>query len=473
MNIKKKEYNASPETDLVTALIVSDRFIQEIYPILNTKYLQSSYVKIVVKWCLEYYKHYKKAPGKMIQDIFNSKVREKAIHSENDAEMIETFLQNISDKFEAQESFNERFILDQSEKYLAERKLVALVEDIHANISSGKIDAAELAVAKHIKTERPAASSIDVLNDKESIALAFHEEEDFIFRFPGKLGDAVGNLNRGDFLSFLAPMKRGKTFWLMDVALRCTLRQLKVLFISLEMNRNAVLRRWYQNFLGETRMGEVKEIPIPYFPEDIEGDVTAEDILIKEIKKRGVTHHGVMKKIKQMKTLTRGGGLRLVCYPSNMASVETIKTEIGNLAHYQKFYPDVIVVDYADVLAPEPDSPKDYRHRIDHTWKTLRGLAQEINGLVVTASQSTRSTFSKDITEEDTAEDIRKLAHVTHMLSLNQNKAEKQKHAMRVGVLVSRNEEFHTDKNIMVLQQFGIGKAYIDSKFAKLSDKEK
>ena len=53
----------------------------------------------MAQWCLDYYQQYEKAPQSTIQDIFNSKVRNNGF-DEDEEELIEKFLSDLSEKFE-------------------------------------------------------------------------------------------------------------------------------------------------------------------------------------------------------------------------------------------------------------------------------------------------------------------------------------------------------------------------------------
>lgn len=463
MEIKRTEVSADSERLILTGYIVSDYFLNQINLIHDDKYFETGFVRIVAKWCILYFKKYKKAPGSHIQGIFVEQKENKRI-SEDVLELIEDFLTDLSSDFEQSTNINAAYILDVAEKYFSMRKLELLTQNISGLLVSDQIDKAEQAVASHVRVQRPQSGSVDVIRDKKAAMHALNEERDILLELPGGLGELIGVIERGDFLSFMGPMKRGKTFWLEDIAVRLMFRQLKVLFISMEMPKNQMLRRIYQNFLGEPRIE--KDITVPYYDED---DI----IQYKMVHKKGLTSKAVMRKLKSMELAIKNGSFRLICYPAYSANVSVIKTEIENLRHYEGFHPDAVVIDYADILAPEPGSPKEYRHRINETWLAIRNLAQEIHGLTVTASQSGRGTFSNDIKEEDTAEDVRKLAHVTHMIALNQTKEEKKSQIMRLNVLVSRNEEFFDGHELEVLYNYGIGKAYLDSRMKEKKSHKK
>jgi replicative DNA helicase len=452
--IKRVKVNSDQEKNLITGLITSDRFIRELYPILHPKNLKSTYSRRIAKWCLEYYKKYELAPKKEIQKIFQIKLREEKIPEEEENYITE-FLKNLSKQYEQKADYNETFYLDESEKYLAERKVSLLFEDVADSLESGKVSQAETLITEFVRERRPLSSSIDIINDKEAILAALREEEDIMFRYPGALGNIVGDMQRGDFVSFMAPMKRGKTWWLENFGYRCLIRRLSVLFVTLEMPKNQVIRRFHQILSAETK--RQCEIVLPKFSDDNE-------IIYETIKKKGLTAKRVLSRLKEMQPMIAGGNLRILCRPSRSMNVEDLKSEIYNLSHYEKFFPDVVIIDYADILAPEKGSGNEVRHRIDETWAKMRSLAQEINGLVVTATQASRSTFTTDIEEQDTPEDIRKLAHVTHMIILNQSREEKKALMMRVGVLVARENDFHLDNEALVLYQYAIGQSCIDSR---------
>lgn len=455
MQIKRKIITTEQENKLITGLIVSDKFIQDLIPILDVKLLQTTHAKNIARWCIDYYRAYEKAPAKDIQDIYNNKKNEFNA-DEDEFEIIENFLLNLNEKFE-QEDFNHKFFLDDAEKYLASRKLEELSSNVKGLLLNGDIDEAELKIAKHTRTERPQGTSTDVLKDKNKIIEAANQEDDVILNMPGCLGESIGPICRGDFFSVIGPMKRGKTWWLEDFAVRLMLQEKKVLFVSLEMSESQMIKRIYQSFLAQTRREQ--KIDIPYFDD--------RNILSKTVQKKGLKANQILKKANALDKIIKNGAFRLICYPSYSANIADVKTEIYNLAYYNNFIADAVIFDYADIMAPEPDSPKDYRHRINHTWMAMRGLAQEINGLCITASQSDRSTFNKNVEEDNTSEDIRKLAHVTHMMALNQTKEDKKLGVMRTTMLASRNEYFSTDDEVVVLYQYGIGKAYLDSRWKK------
>ncbi len=154
---------------------------------------------------------------------------------------------------------------------------------------------------------------------------------------------------------------------------------------------------------------------------------------------------------------------KLACFPNDSISVNGINTELALWEKYENFVPDVIVVDYADILAAI-DTRLEFRHRENQTWKALRALSQVRRCLVVTATQSDAASYGKErLNLSNFSEDKRKYGHVTMMLALNQTPEEKRKGLMRIGQLVVREDEFDTDRDVVVLQCLAIGRPFLGS----------
>ena len=456
MRLKKREsIDVDSERDVVTAMIISTEFLTESQTFLDVGLLRLGYARTVAKWCNEYYEKYKQAPKDSIQSLFD--IKSRAIKDKEQVELIRDFLSDLSGEFD-ENTFNAQYALDKAENYLKVRSLEGLRDDLSASLLVNDASAAELSLANYNRVGRPDSIGVDVLTDTSSIIDAIYEENEVLFQYAGALGALISYFARGELFGITAPMKRGKTYWLIDLAIRALLAKLKVLFVSLEMDKNQIMRRVYQNFLGETK--DEMEIDLPYFDED-------NFIDYKKVQKKGLAGGKALKKAKALKRFVRTGSLRLACFPAYSINVEDLRSHVLRMIHFEGFVPDVIITDYADIFAPERNAPKEYRHRLDMTWKSHKALAQEFHCLVATGSQSNKMTLSKDIDQGDVAEDVRKLAHVSCMVGLNQNKDDKRNNIMRVKVLVHRHEFFHVDDEVIVLEHKGIGKPYLDSRFKK------
>jgi replicative DNA helicase len=147
--------------------------------------------------------------------------------------------------------------------------------------------------------------------------------------------------------------------------------------------------------------------------------------------------------------------------------------DLDRLEDYEGFVPDVIIVDYFDILAPE-DEREIGRDRIDSVWKKGKQIADIRNILLVTASQANRlSIEKKNVKQVHASEDLRKLAHVDCMFSINQMPAEKKRGIMRIGIMAHRHKDFNELESTIILQNLEVGQPLLDSEYGVIDTEDK
>lgn len=503
MLVRRSRVEREIEDKILTAMIVSDDFCRNAIPFMDPALLQSPHAQIVVRWVLEYYKTYNTAPGATIREIFNARKMEL---EDADSRMIETYLTNLSAQFEEDPQINVDYALDQTTNYLRRRNVEVLTDTAKALIVDGKVDMAEAIISGYKNVARTLSPWVNPFTD-ENIREAILTEEETLFQLPGKLGELLGGFQRGWLIGFMGPMKRGKTWWLQEVAIQALLSRLRVAFVSLEMDWKTIARRMYKRITatgdargmfvypvfdcafnqdGTCQKAERKNrlvlldaegnpppfrIDNPYQicdfcrdkPHPIGANFGAALWYIAneraQLYPRDIRHR--VGGVKRM----FGDNIRIIGYPAYEANVADIKRAMDVLEDTEGFVPDVLVVDYADILRPE-DARLTGRDRISETWMMLKNTAQKRHLLVCTASQTTREAIDKkNVTQKDTPEDIRKIAIADAMFTLNQTRAEKRKKVMRIGTMIHRHRAFDEFRHVHVLQQFDLGQTALDSDF--------
>jgi len=154
---------------------------------------------------------------------------------------------------------------------------------------------------------------------------------------------------------------------------------------------------------------------------------------------------------------------KLCTYPNSTLTVREIERLLREWEREDGFRPDVIVIDYVDIMRPERRYDQ-FRHQQNELWMRLRALSQEWKCLVVTATQCASSGYDKELLRlSDFSEDKRKYAHVTAMYGLNQTVEEKKLGLMRINALVLRDEECNPNETVKVLQRLQIGRPVLES----------
>jgi replicative DNA helicase len=502
MSFTRKGIDTKIEAQIVTGMVVSDRFLQGVAPILRLEYLTSSYAKTVARWCLEFHATYNKAPQEHIQDIYDGYKRSGQTFE--DLELIGEFLNRLSKHYEEEQGpFNVDYILDKAELYFKERALKLLVAGVDSHLAGGKVLEAQEEVATFIAVSRVATEGCEPFLDEVVVRNAFEADEEVLFTLPGDLGEMIGPFKREYLVAAAAPMKRGKSGMLLDIALQAYYSKLNVVVFNLEMSRGQVVERiaravtglprrggeyffplWdcLENQLGtcaenglhnptvavNTRKGiERKPFTTPKYKTCIKCDKVNMSAWAEVKKLTGLTTEKAIQHLTNIGKMFPNSKFKLVTWPAYSAGLHEIHSCLRSWEYMEEFLPDIIVVDYADILKPDTKFLEE-RHNLDRIWKGLKALAQSTKTAVVTATQTRRSTLEKgDVGQADIAEDIRKLAHVDVMWGISQTPDEKRVGLARVGILGQRHDDFDVISQCYIIQQLKCGQFCLDSKFKR------
>lgn len=453
--MQRRKVTADHERDMVANMIMSDEFLKDIRLILDVSLIRSPYARRMMTWCVKYYEKYEEAPKEEMRSIFLS---QKEYMDEDESSYMERVFETLPEP----KSGNYTYRLDQAETYLKRRKLETLSEQIRGDLEEGDVARAENRVASFERVERPRGEGVDLFEDEDRVGHAIVTMEESMIFVPGVLGEMLGPFYSGDLVAVGGPPKRGKSWWLMFFAMCAVNSRLRVLFVSLEMLERQSIRRFVQMITSSSIRDQ--GLTVASFSEDDNGKF---ELVQKMESSEKFTIVRWRAALKELRRLNRESRLKILSFPQDTLNVEDLELHLENMAYFDGFEPDVIVVDYADIMAPERNASREYRHRLDQSWKSLRGLAQKRNCLVFTGTQTDRSTLRRDAGADNVAEDMRKLAHVAKMIGLNQSKQEKKLGVMRLGVWVERHDHSYETDEVVVTQALGIGKPYLDSRWKK------
>jgi replicative DNA helicase len=135
------------------------------------------------------------------------------------------------------------------------------------------------------------------------------------------------------------------------------------------------------------------------------------------------------------------GQLIIKEYPTKSATTRTINIHLEKLRQ-KGIEPDMIIVDYADLLKPSPTGFKsqELRHSLGNTYEELRGIGQTWDIPVWTASQTNRSGLNAEvITMESISEAFNKCFVADFICSISRNMEDKTENKGRMFVAKNRN----------------------------------
>lgn len=492
--IKRKKINVRVEKQIITGMIVSKEYMQSVYPLVDLSYFRNSFTRKIAGWAIEFYECYEEIPFDNIKNIFDS---EKQKLKEAETKLISSLLVEISNKYEREKGLNVPYLTDETEAYFKKRELEITAGNLRVLLEKGDVRGAEDQISSFRRIQKLTSDWINPLDD-EQIDKTFEQKDVDFFRMPGRLGEFLGNMERDWLIGISGAFKKGKTWLLQEFEVMGVLSSLRVAHFSLEMSKKNTKERLYKKLTGGHKEGE--ELVFPCFdcaknqddscemerrvcdepvPEEYDidndyqpctvcrGDKTDSYEIATWFEIIKVPPFDVNTVGNRLSSWQRNYNdmLRVKVYPRFSANIADIKRDLDLLEQLEGFVPDVILIDYADILKPEDDNSVGV-DKEDRTWIALSQLGAERHALVIVPTQVTKSgQDAKTLGIEHTAKWVGKLAHVDAMLFINQTGEEKKAGIMRIGTMMHRHIEFDQNRTCTLLQKLMVGQANLDSEF--------
>ncbi len=466
--MRRKKIDGRLERRFLIAMITSKSFLASAAPFLDPELFQATFVRRVVRWCVEYWEKYSDAPGRSIEAIFRSWV-ETEEQDESEVKLIEDLLGELSVEADQDESLNVQYLLDELGRYLSIRKLGRLQETVEGYLIQGQCEEAVREVTEFTSVRLGQGQGFDPLRDHSVWERAFAEPAEPLFTFGGDAGRFLNRaLVRDGLLGIQGPEKRGKTYACLEFALRALQSRRRVAFFEVgDLSEAQIMLRLGTRLTGQPRykdqLGEI-EVPVKIRREkDSDGK---EDIEVETQTRTCDRTVNRRSAIRACRRFIRRCGFGKVSHfmvsihPNDSINVKGIEGILERWQHELEFVPDLVVIDYADILAPEKGR-KDARDQVNDTWKALRRMSQERHCLVIAPTQAAARSYDADVQSmTHFSEDKRKLAHVTAMLGLNQRPEEKERGLMRFNWIVLREAEFMTKRCLWVAQCMSLARPF-------------
>jgi hypothetical protein len=494
--MKIESNSLSEEKKIIIGLVVSTEYCEKIHKYIRPEYFKNKYLKLISDWSLAFYEKYKKAPYKNIQSIFIKKSKKL---KEADVELIKELLDNLSDQY-VEGEVNIDYLMDTTLAYIKKRKLEIVTNNVLILQEKGEIEEAEQELLKYETLQSEIANEFYTikLGDMEVNEEIYDPKkaERKFFKLPGDLGEYLGEMHRSELVAYFAPAKVGKTMVLIDHFKHAVLQKRKTVFFSLEMTKEEVVPRvnkvfvpmakeegiyTYPEFdcvLNQTGECVDRRSPVVLFdPEtgEVKDDshITCDKCMRTDPEryKKAIYRQSIFREQEDIFTIRKkfknksrllGNYGRIVVYPKYSLTYNDLVRELDNLIRNDNFVPDIIIIDYADIL--KFDSKYSDFKLEDERWKMLAALAGEMKALVITATQANLAGHKSE-TLDSTHQGgfYGKNRHVNLMVGLNQKKEEKEKGIMEFGITEARSQFYVQGQTCTVLQNFETGQVFLDS----------
>jgi len=495
-----KQLDMNLEKQILTRMITSTQFLRDINDFIQEEYFTTKYIQTVATWILEYFEEFEMSPNGAIKDIFEQK---SILMEDSEAEMLRMLLSNMSDIDDAEEkSDDHEYITSRTLEYCKKRELELTAGNIKYYLEQNDVVNAEKELLQFRTVTATVSECVDVF-DEEVVRRAFQEQKEGLLQLTGALGDFLGAFHRSWLVVFSGAYKRGKTWWLLDVYINAALSDLNVIMFSLEMTQDNLMERILHRVTGCADEASTQRIPVvdcllnqkgectrpeycgTFVPLFVEGEELLDEavdgyvvctacrdtenaeffqptVWYENHDYQAMTERMAVDKANAL-SQQYANRCKLKTYPRFSANIADIKRDLSVLETTQNFIPDVIIIDYADILKPESNNSNGIQKE-DETWIALSQLAGERKALVLTATQLTKDgQDAKTVSVAHTARWSGKLGHVDAILGINQTPKEKDKGVQRINTILHRHQPFSESEQCMVLQNLDIGAVHLDS----------
>lgn len=451
--MRVRHYQADLERSILTALIVNDAVLAKVVAGLKDEKrpFESKWSNQIYQWCADFHRRFQRAPRGNLQHLFANYANQE--QGDSSIDLIEKYLSGLSEEYQAlSDEINIDYMVGCAQEHFNKVRMRRFVEQLEAAMIENDLESAQTLQSNYRSLEFTAGSSKDFMDVSVWKAALQTLESQALMTYPESLGEFFGSQFCPDsFISFIAPEKRGKTFWLIDLAYRSAMiHRNPTLYYSVgDLSENQVNKRFITRATGRpvepgrvckpTHLEPVKRgQPIQVEHEEVDFKARlAKDEIVKARERI------------RLRTATEKPLLNITCTPSHTTSITAIEADIEERIKLG-WMPKVVVIDYMDVLANEPGmSHQDFRHQTNAIWAAARRLSQKYHVCLVSATQSDAASYKAWLlTRDNFSEDKRKLAHVTGMCGINQTEDEKRHGIYRLNWVALREGIYYESRYV-------------------------
>ena len=382
---------------VMQAMLQDSLFADQMFDVLKPGMFEPSYLQEIAQAFFEHKKKFKTFPSADVLEVITT--REAEVPPELSVQIREYLERTKAHPLNGDTGYIQESSLDFCRKQTMRDAIVKSID----KMQEMKFDD----IATIIREALVAGSSRDLGHDysKGFDLRATRTESKRIPTGWSKLDQVLnGGWERGTIATFIAPTGAGKSHMLVNAGAAGVAEGFNVLYVTLEMADYKIGLRFDSYYSG------VELNHIPEYAEKVREEAT--------------------KKVK--------GRLFIKEFQTKSATVQTIRSYIQRLQAIHDFTPDILIVDYADLLRGS-HGYTDKRYELEGNYEELRALGQEFKFAVLTADQTNRSGLEMEVvTIGQIGESYAKATVCDLIMTVSRTMQDKQANAGRLFVAKSR-----------------------------------
>ena len=388
------------QIQLINNIIVYKDFASSIVDVIESKYFDNQYFKLIMQIIKEYYQKYEHTPS------YNT--LEQLIKSELTSPMAQKMTLDTVEQIKESPEEGNTFVQEKALKFCKQQELQKVMGRAQKIIDKGDFesyDHLEEMVREALQVGEVDTGTADVFSNLDDVL-----EEDFRhpipMGIPGIDNLLKGGIAKGELGVILAPTGVGKSTFLTKISNHAFNLGYNVLQVFFEDNPKIIQRKHF------TLWTEI-----------------APDLLSMHKDK-------VLEKVKDIRENTNNK-LILKKLPSDTLTMNQIKNQIRKMmAEGNKI--DMVVLDYIDCIVPDKNLGDEWKSE-GSVMRGFEAMCHELNLVGWTATQGNRSSISSDVVTTDQMGGSIKKAQVGHVIiSVAKSLQQKEMNLATIAITKSR-----------------------------------
>lgn len=350
------QYGTSFQIKVLSSLLTHKEFLLNIHDALSEEYFDSQAHKWIIREILKYYQKYHTTPSMDVLKVELKKIDNEVLQVSIKEQLREAYKSSDEDLKYVEEEFS-NFCKNQQLKN-------ALLNSVQF-LNSGDYDTIRSLIDNALKSGQDKNVGHEYNKDVES---RYREDHRIIIPTPWEPFNILlqGGLGNGDFGLIFGNPGGGKSWTLVALGGYAVKMGYNVIHYTLELGEDYVGRR-YDAFFTNIPVNKITDKKNREKVENTVNDLQGQ-LIIKE-------------------------------YSPGKASVSTIEAHIKKCMD-QDFNPDLIIVDYVDLLRSKKTN-RERKDEIDDVYVNIKALARDLDIPVWSVSQVNRAGAKDDIIEGD------------------------------------------------------------------------
>lgn len=352
------QYGPSFQIKVLSSLLTHKEFLLNIHDVISEEYFDNQAHQWIIKEILKYYQKYHTTPSMDVLKVELKKIDNEVLQVSVKEQLREAYKASDEDLKYVEEEFS-NFCKNQQLKK-------ALLNSVNF-LNAGDYDTIRSLIDNALKAGQDKNVGHEYNKDVES---RYREDHRTVVPCPWpSFNDLLqGGLGNGDFGLIFGNPGGGKSWTLIALGGYAVKMGYNVLHYTLELGEDYVGRR-YDAFFANIPVNRITEQKNRGKVEEVVENLQGQ-LIIKE-------------------------------YSPGKASITTIESHIKKCID-QDFKPDLVIIDYVDLLRSKKNN-RERKDEIDDIYVSTKALARELNIPVWSVSQVNRAGAKDDIIEGDKA----------------------------------------------------------------------